>query len=79
MRILCSLNMLTATLAVAIMFVIHQARVCEYSDLYGFLSWINNVMALELRSGAVLAKYSLRDRTQHIEGLVGKIKCSPCL
>ena len=70
-RVLCCFNTLVSTPADAMMLVIHRAKVCADTDLCGFLSWMNILTASVSCNGAVLTKYSLRDRTGHIEGLSG--------
>ena len=45
LHVLCCVNILVSTLGVAMMLVIHRARVCADTDLCGFLSWMNILMA----------------------------------
>ena len=42
LHVLCCVNILVSTLGVAMMLVIHQARVCADTDLYGFQIWMNS-------------------------------------
>ena len=45
LRVLCCLNMVVSTPAVAMMLDIHRARVCDVTDLYGLHCEMNKFMA----------------------------------
>ena len=76
LRVLCCLNILMSIPASAIIFLIHQAKVCDVTDWCGLRCEMKRLLTSAPRNGAVLSKYVCSDRTGQIEGLSGNAKTS---